>query len=251
MWGGIDNTSKFENRIDNKCCAGGYNTNSYGYYIPGQASSGSAAAHFLAGIDCAAFANDCLSQTIWQGISVLKDNCLEIERDKVEKGDIWVKSHHIRLSAGGTDIYESHSETGYRPGVEYRRGVANAKYTPYSIFPQFSDESPEDGELVDLPEDETTIDIALTIKASGRINTTGVRMFIQKDGESEKNIGDITLDKKEDKTWELKKEDFDVGDGGNFTVKVVARNDIAGNGYNIAYSYRLSADGLKKGGKCV
>ena len=169
VWGGINTTSSFISRINSGYCAGGYSTSDYGYYHPGHPEYMSAASHFLAGIDCAAFVNSCLSQPIGQGMDVLKSRCIKIDKSNVKKGDIWVRSsphHHIRLADENRYVYESHSEEGYRPGVEHRP-VSNASYTPYSIFPQFSQESPANGEVV---EHAQTKDISVTIAAKGNLS---------------------------------------------------------------------------------
>ncbi len=222
-WSGFDTPSELKSRVErakNPLPAGGYDTRDFDY-----------CRDYIAGIDCSGFVIRCWGFNSYVDYqSSLLNYALEIEEEALKQGDLLRKSGHSIMYVSGPlnncNIYESQARgediAPYYPGVTNIRRNISDDYTPYSIFPQFSDESPEDGELVDLPEGETTIDISLTIKASGDINTTGVRMFIQKDGESEKNIGDVSLDKKGDNTWELKKEDFDVSEGGNFTVKVIA-----------------------------
>jgi hypothetical protein len=163
--------------------------------------------------------------------------------EECKEGDVWWSSGHVFLQGPGKSVFESNPKD--KPGGGQR--VQNWKgdtigYTARSVFPQFDDESPADGEVVDLPEGETTVDIFLTLKASGDINSTGVRMYILKDGGVKEYIGGTTLDDKGDKTWEFKKEDFEVGEGGNFTVYITARNDIAGNGYKDEYEWQFSVD---------
>ena len=181
VWGGINTPSQFMNRINNNYCAGGYNTSSYGYYYPGQDSSGSAASHFLAGIDCAAFVNDCLYQTIWQGMNPLIGSSIEIDTLKVKMGDVWRlkkngQNKHIRLAADGLgDVYESHAErdTIY-PGVQYRY-VSHANYHSYSIFPQFDYEYPAYGAV----EDSGDVDsISVMIYGKGDLTTSNVSMTV-------------------------------------------------------------------------
>ena len=186
VWGGVNTTASFINRINSGYCAGGYNTSCYGYFYPGHPEYMSAASHFLAGLDCAAFVNSCLSQPIGQGIDSLRSRCILINRRDVKKGDIWVIAHHIRLADGNGYVYESHSEKGYRPGVEHR-AVSNVSYTPYSIFPQFSNPQPPpySGHV------GKEFDVSIEVTGSGKIKNPVVTVNGQK-FEAEYNEGHIT-----------------------------------------------------------
>ncbi len=146
----------------------------------------SAASHFLAGLDCAAFVNSCLSQPIGQGIDSLRSRCILINRRDVKKGDIWVIAHHIRLADGNGYVYESHSEKGYRPGVEHR-AVSNVSYTPYSIFPQFTNPQPPpySGHV------GKEFDVSIEVTGSGKIKNPVVTVNGQ-EFEAEYNEGHIT-----------------------------------------------------------
>ncbi len=183
VWGGVNTTSDFISRINSGYCAGGYNTSDYGYYHPGHPEEMSAASHFLAGLDCAAFANSCLSQPIGQGIDALKNRCIPINRSDVKKGDIWVITHHIRLAGEGNSIYESHANTNNPPpGVVYRPS-SNVGYTPYSIFPQFS--NPD----ISYNKDTMNISVDIAVNARyGRVHKDSVKVRV--DG---KEINDFTF----------------------------------------------------------
>jgi len=257
-WSGFDTPADLKNDVEkenNPLPAGGYGTSQYGYCDDD-----------IAGIDCSGYVIICWGLSNYDDVQDdLVNYALEIDGKDLKEGDLLRKPGHSILYVSGTypncNIYESQADA--RTGANYPGVVHHTRdvtelggvYTPYSIFPQFSDESPEDGEVVELSEDETTIDISLTIKASGRIVDGGVKMFIRKDGEPEKSVGGITLeDKEEDHTWELKKEDLgseegienngepNVKEGGNFTVRVVARNDIAGNGYKDEYEWKFTVE---------
>jgi len=251
-WSGFDTTTtRFKSRVEDKddpVPAGGYGTSKYDYCRDN-----------IAGIDCSGYVIKCWGIDTYTSYQTeLIDNSLQIDEEDLKKGDLLRKSgHSIMYNSGplnNCNIYESQARgeniAPYFPGVtNIRRSISEA-YIPYSIFPQFSDESPEDGEIVVLAEGDSTIDVSLTIKASGDISLGGVKMFIRKDGEPEKNVGGITLEDKGDNTWELKKEnlgsnkeeDPNIKDGGNFTVRVIARNDIAGNGYKDEYEWKFSVD---------
>ncbi len=199
VWGGVNTTSDFISRINSGYCAGGYNTSDYGYYHPGHPEEMSAASHFLAGLDCAAFANSCLSQPIGQGIDALKNRCIPINRSDVKKGDIWVITHHIRLADKNGYVYESHSEKDYRPGVQHRK-VSNANYTPYSIFPQFSSPQPKDG-AKNVPL-STDISVDISVNANyGSISQSDVCVSLDDESVDDFTVENLGGGKYRDK-WE-------------------------------------------------
>jgi len=171
-WGGVDGPNTFLNRINAGTCAGGYNTSQYGYYIPGVPGSGSAAAHWLAGIDCAAFVNRCLQLTPGQGIVQLENSCLKIDKRKAQKGDVLTKDGlhpHARLiietNYPEAFVFESISQPGIPPKV---RGadVSMVGYEAYSIFPQFANEKPGNGSEVY----EAKPEISVEVTGSGTID---------------------------------------------------------------------------------
>jgi hypothetical protein len=246
VYGGDDSESGFLGRINRGTCPGGRNMSNPERSTTWLYKNGYWPSASLAGIDCSAFVSECwkVSRTNTEGLANL--SLVLSSKDDLKPGDILdIPREHVILVLTQAQNSKVSTMESKSPGITFTSGrpFSNvSRYTPYSIFPQFSDESPEDGELVDLPEGDSTIDISLTIKASGDIDLSGVRMFIRKDGEPEENIGDISLDDKGDDTWELKKEDFDVSEGGNFTVKVIARNDIADNGYKDEYEWEFTVD---------
>jgi hypothetical protein len=166
-WSGFDTPSDLKNKAErekNPLPAGGYNTDQFGY-----------CRDYIAGIDCSGFVIRCWGLSVYKDYqSSLLNYALEIDEEDLKVGDLLRKSGHSILYVSGTypncNIFESQADrsTGAPfPGVvHHTRNVAQqgGVYTPYSIFPQFSDESPADGEVVDLPEGETTIDIFLTLK---------------------------------------------------------------------------------------
>lgn len=194
-WSGFDTPSGFKSRVEDKddpIPAGGYGTSKYGYCKDN-----------IAGIDCSGYVIKCWGLSNYEDYQDdLVNYALEIDEEDLKKGDLLRKSgHSIMYNSGplnNCNIYESQARgediAPYFPGVTNIRRSISEVYTPYSIFPQFSDESPEDGELVDLPEGETSVDISLTIKASGDLSTSGVEMFIQKDGDSRERLSDVVLD---------------------------------------------------------
>jgi hypothetical protein len=185
------------------------------------------------GIDCSGLVTMSLDfggLVDWVGAAGLEDYTIPVI-GQLKVGDVWWSSGHVFLEGPGNSVFEANPYNNPGGGQRVQNWEGDTiGFTARSIFPQFDDESPADGEVVDLPEGETTIDIFLTLKGSGDINSTGVRMFIQKDGGGKECVGGVKIDKKGDNTWEFKKEGFDVSEGGNFTVFIIARNDIAGNG---------------------
>jgi len=169
VWGGIDAPNRFLSRINDSVCAGGYNTSQYGYYTPGVPGSGTAAAHWLAGIDCAAFVNRCLELTAWQGIKKLEECCLKIDKKDAKKGDALTKAHHAQLIVENNYpmayVFESISQEDIEPKV---RGapVSMAGYEAYSIFPQFANEKPANGSEVH----ESRPEISVEVTGSGVID---------------------------------------------------------------------------------
>jgi len=194
-----------------------------------------------AGIDCSG-----LVTNSWQfGFAVSSNDLQEytgfVLDENVKPGDIWWEPDHVLvgIDVGGDIVYESNPYDNPKEGQRVQKLPRKRGAMALSIFPQFYGAKPEDGEVLDKKD---YIDISLCIYASGEIVENGVKMFIRKDGGFERYLDDAELISEFDNIWTIKKEDFDVEDGGNFTVKVIARNDIAGNGYKDEYEWEFTVD---------
>ncbi|MHA1280826.1 MAG: hypothetical protein ACTSQ8_27100, partial [Candidatus Helarchaeota archaeon] len=164
VWGGIDAPNRFLSRINDSVCAGGYNTSQYGYYTPGVPGSGSAAAHWLGGIDCAAFVNRCLQLTAWQGIAALENCCLKIDAKQAKMGDALTVPHHARLVVDNS--YPMFAILESTPPKIRGADVTIGNYEAYSIFPQFANEKPANGSEVH----ESRPEISVEVTGSGVID---------------------------------------------------------------------------------
>ncbi|MEJ2567865.1 MAG: hypothetical protein P8Z50_03165, partial [candidate division WOR-3 bacterium] len=149
-WSGFDTPSELKSRVEKKSNpvpAGGYGTGQYHYPTT-----------YIAGIDCSGFVIRCWGLTHYGNYQEdLLNYALEIPEENLKKdlkkGDLLRKSGHSILYVSGSfsgtgkcNIYESQADptTGAKyPGVvRHSRTLSKDEYTPYSIFPQFSDESP-------------------------------------------------------------------------------------------------------------
>ena len=219
-WGGFDTPSGFKSRVENKTSpvpAGGYNTSNYSYPRP-----------YIAGIDCSGFVLRCWGISTYTTYQQLIDYSLQIDKTALKKGDLLRKTGHSVLYMSGSfpgkcNIYESQadSSTGaHYPGVvHHSRHISEDDYTSRSIFPQFSQESPANGEVV---EHAQTKDISVTIAAKGNIVRNGVSMGI-----NGKQVSNLILEHPTDTTWKVRAPNFDVSEGRAFNVVVNARNDVA------------------------
>ena len=206
----------FPERIYSSVCPGGFNTGQYGSpTVPTN----------LAGIDCSGYVTRCWgietsfhpynTTTLWSsGIA------LEVDYSELKLGDIIDNpGDHVVLYASGAEIGNWMVYEAIPPQIKYHQFPHNYyNYIPLSIFPQFSDESPSDGGVL---EDSQTVNISLTIKASGTIVSGGVSMVVNGNP-----VSNPDLQPQGDNTWILTTPDFDVSKGGRFDVKVTARNDL-------------------------
>jgi hypothetical protein len=195
-----------------------------------------------AGVDCSG-----LVTNSWKfGFAVSSNNLPEytgfvLDKENVKPGDIWWEPDHVivGISAGGDIVYESNPYDDPKEGQRVQRLPRKRGAMALSIFPQFYGAKPENNEVLD--ESDYT-DVSLLIYASGEVVESGARMFIRKDGGFEEYVEGVELIQESDNIWTIKKEDFDVSEGGNFTVKVIARNDIADNGYKDEYEWEFTVD---------
>ncbi len=187
VWGGIDGWQEFSSRIFSNVCPGGYNTSKYGYWIPGNANSGSAARRYLAGIDCASFVNQCLNLDPTQGIRGLREQALKINKDNMKPADILVSAHHTALSVYGdaSKVVQSISSYSYPPPhvTQVYGWPSGISYEAYSIFPQFS--SPD----ISYNKDTMNISVDIAVNARyGRVHKDSVKVRV--DG---KEVNDFTF----------------------------------------------------------
>jgi len=155
--------------------------------------------------------------------TTLQNIALRINYKDLKPGDILdYPGVHVVLYSDGHTIGHWNIYEATPPKVRYHTfPYYYLNYTPYSIFPQFSDESPANGEVV---EDSQTVNISLTIKASGNIASDGVSMSV-----NGVEVSNLILQSQKDNTWTLKSPNYDVSKGGRYNVHVTVRNDIAGN----------------------
>ena len=221
-WGGFDTPSGFKSRVENKTSpvpAGGYNTSQYTYPRP-----------YIAGIDCSGFVLRCWGISTYSTYQQLIDSSLQINKTALKKGDLLKKSGHSVLYVSGSfpgkcNIYESQADplTGaYFPGVvSHSRVLSKDDFTPYSIFPQFSQESPANGEVVDSGKVDS---ISVIIYGKGKFTTDNVSMAI--DGQIENNTEVKIIN---DTSVQFIAHDNSLdSSSGEVNVEVTARNDIAG-----------------------
>lgn len=215
-WSGFDTPSEIKSRAeDDSIPAGGYMGDEYGY-----------CREHIAGIDCSGFVLKCWGFSTYTSYEQLINNSLQIEALELKKGDLLRKPRHSILyvsgSLGNCQIYESQARgenvKPYYPGVTFITRSLSSAYTPLSIFPQFSSPKPEDGVVL---EDSQTVNISLTIKASGTLISGGVSMRVNGNP-----VSNPDLQPQGDNTWILTAPYFDVSKGGRFDVKVTARNDL-------------------------
>ena len=140
-------------------------------------------------------------------------------------GDIWWSSEHVFLQSETPGmVYEANPTSyhllGQRVQFWNREPLGFNGYFKRSIFPQFSQESPANGEVV---EHAQTKDISVTIAAKGNIASDGVSMGI-----NGKQVSNLILEHPTDTTWKVRAPNFDVSEGRAFNVVVNARNDVAG-----------------------
>jgi len=232
----------FPKRIALGFCPGGVGTEKYEPIAP----------IHLAGIDCSGYATRCWgiedSFHPYTTMSLFSSGiALAIDYEDLKPGDILDNpGDHVVVYASGDIIGSWNIYEAVPKRVIYRSFPSSSpkynylNYIPLTIFPQFCDESPEDKESIVLPEEETTLDISITIKASGSINSSEVTMTIN--GEK---IDNLSLESQGINEWLLKAEDYDVSDGGKFDVKVTAKNEVAitSNEYIDEYEWSFTVNG--------
>ncbi len=226
VWGGVDGWQNFSSRIFSNVCPGGYNTSKYGYWMPGNASSGSAARRYLAGIDCASFVNQCLNLNSTQGIIGLRKQAIKINRNDMKPADILISAHHTALTVYGdaNKIVQSISSYSYPPPhvTQIYGWPSGISYETYSIFPQFSQESPANGEVVDSGSVDS---ISVIIYGKGKFTTDNVSMTINGQIENNKEVKIINDTSVQFVSYDATFFNTLIGE---VNVKVTARNDIAG-----------------------
>ncbi|MCK4420235.1 hypothetical protein KAW48_00445, partial [candidate division WOR-3 bacterium] len=176
------------------------------------------------GIDCSGLVTGCWyfgNQVDWVGVSHLYNYTIEITGEP-KTGDLWWSPHHVFLqSEASGNYYEANPRGGeeWNGGnrVQYLRRVTSG-FNSRSIFPQFSSPKPEDGVVL---EDSQTVNISLTIKASGTIVSGGVSMMV-----NGVQVSNPDLQPQGDNTWTLTASNYDVSKGGKFNVRVIAQNNV-------------------------
>lgn len=230
----------FPKRIALGFCPGGFGTSREEYVYP-------TAAMHLAGIDCSGYATRCWgiedSFHPYNTMSLFSSGiALEINYEDLKPGDLLDNpGDHVVIYSDGDLIGRWNVYEAIPKSVVYGDFAHDYMlYIAMSIFPQFSNESPEDGESVVLAEGESTLDILLTIKASGTIKSSGVIMTIN--GEK---VDNLSLELQGSDEWLIKVEDYDVSEEGKFDVKVTAKNDVAitSNGYIDEYRWSFTVNG--------
>lgn len=168
-YGGFDSITRFPTRINNRTCPGGWDRiSSQGtkhWYDPPSEGGFDYAWHVpqnLAGIDCSGYVLRCWSFTskrisgTWYVTGNLPNLCLKVNRGDLKPGDILNSKRlgHVRifneLRGAQVNVYEAAGggrPREFRPGDEFGRVVHHTigwdgRYTPYSPFPQFTDQSP-------------------------------------------------------------------------------------------------------------
>jgi hypothetical protein len=182
------------------------------------------------GTDCSGFVTRCLGFPESYVNSTNADDIYiyALAVDSPKEGDIgWVPGH-VFIEAGEGMMYESNPREVPAGGnrVQFQ---ARLNGETFSIFPNFEDPHPEDGEVVDNCE---TVNLSITVRATGILYNNGVSLFVN--GE---NIKDFTVSQQGADKWEIRKENFDVSEGEKFTVRVIAENDIVSNRYRDEYTW--------------
>jgi|GEM_PF-6566232 len=168
----IPHPNAIRQQIENGTCPGGWDKETGYGTARWHAQFGAPAMRNLAGIDCSQYVMRCwgfqqrgVNGTEY-GTAHLPELCLEIRKDALKKGDILLKSGHVRIFHCWADrvrnnawIYEAagaRDETPeqrnalkrpFKPDDDqgcvgrWKRGWENI-YTPYSPFPQFIDFTP-------------------------------------------------------------------------------------------------------------
>jgi hypothetical protein len=191
---------------------------------------------YYTGIDCALLVRDCWGANT----QIIDSNCLKINISKIKSGDIVARTgdnRHVQITANQTFGYEA---AGYGTN-DSRQMVINSPlhsagdgYTPFSPFPQFSDEDPLDGKIIDSI--VSGVDISVTIYGRGHFTTENVSMFV--DGIKETNTEIII---KSDTSVQFVAYDSTLNSwSGEVNIEVVARNDILGNGFIDKYNWQFT-----------
>jgi hypothetical protein len=132
-----------------------------------------------AGIDCSGLVRNC-----WRinkdGIKPLTDACIGINKNKIKSGDILAKvGTHVVIVINKNYCYEAvgYTETTNTNYQRVRKTVLSIRpYPPFSPFPQFSDEYPADGAVVDSSMKLDSISVMICGK--GNFTTSNVSMFV-------------------------------------------------------------------------
>jgi len=197
------------------------------------------------GIDCSGFVSRSLKAddlVDWIGSGTWPTYTVPVIGQPKE-GDVWCGEGHVFLEGEFGYKLEANPRADPIGGNRVQflsRGTGG--FTARSIFPQFDAEKPQNEQVLNNID---TINISVTLKASGSLDPSGVRMFVTRNGEGEELVKETSLTDEGDNTWEFKKEDFDVSEGGEYIVRVIARNDvnielgtgIVNNGYRDEYSW--------------
>jgi hypothetical protein len=164
----------------------------------------------------------------WTGASAIANYCVGVTQAK--PGDIWIGPGHTFLQAYGGQVYEANSGANI---VQYNSN-AHSDYVKYSIFPQFDNEKPTDGEIIDST--VSGVDISVYIYGRGDFTTSNVSMFVN--GIKETNTEIII---KSDTSVQFVAYDSTLNSwSGEVNVEVTARNDIVGNGYIDKYNWQFT-----------
>ena len=163
-WSGYDTPSLFISRVENEenpVPAGGVGTDIYDY-----------CRDRIAGLDCAGFVMRCWGRNNVNHYDNWNELCLysiSVNQSAIDRGD-WLNigGHQILvdnvvlLNKKQFDVYESTSskngDNDY-PGVQKNDSKTISIYTPYSIFPQFSECTPEQDSTIT----ENDIEIGVTV----------------------------------------------------------------------------------------
>ena len=132
---------------------------------------------YYAGIDCSGLVTRCLEfnndLVLNTGAGKIPIYCVGITQAK--PGDIWIGPGHTFLQAYGGQVYEANPQNNPSGG---NRVQCKANYYTgfgkYSIFPQFSKESPSDGAV----KDSGNVDSISVMICGKGISTNNVSMII-------------------------------------------------------------------------
>ena len=179
-FGRFDNISRFLERIRDEKVPGGIGTSSLSYVVRDTR---------MAGLDCAGFIMRCFEYpdneryNSWKDIRAVT---IQLENDSILKSGDWINqiveiegtdttTHQIlcnkRKYLDTYDVYQSTSSTegANYPGVKYNTNLSIATLIPYSIFPQFSECTPEQDSTIT----ENDIEIGVTVRCKGAITQSG------------------------------------------------------------------------------